>query len=410
MNDTDVRDLLARVADEVPATPLDPEPLLRRGYGRMARTAVAVALAAAAIAVATVAGFDAIRSAPIPADRPTPSPGILRSNGEVLNFTDPSGARGDLVAVNPETGEERVLVEDLDRVYSARWSADGRWVAYETRTPEGEGIELWVVGASQEPRQVVAGPSTWIWSSTGAELAAIRLRSPDSNIAGSTLTTIDPATGETTDVGTIPERVGDVKSGPTWSPDGTRFVFGTRDGAIYSIDVRSGASSLLMRLPAEHLDSVDQIVWSPDGVHIAAMSDGNPGGVYVMDADGSNVRVLQDEHSIPGVAWSPDGTRLAYQDDDCCGAIWAAPTDGSAPTEIGSPLPSSCYLLCPSDLIWSPDGSQIAFRSIWIRGGGDVSVDVSAFDADGQGEAERIDELTYQSWDGGSYHGEYTWF
>ena len=74
MNDTDVRDLLARVADEVPATPLDPEPLLRQGYGRMARTAVAVALAAAAIAVATVAGFDAIRSAPIPADRPTPAP------------------------------------------------------------------------------------------------------------------------------------------------------------------------------------------------------------------------------------------------------------------------------------------------------------------------------------------------
>ena len=44
MNDTDVRDLLARVADEVPATPVDPEPLLRRGYRRMARTAVAGAV------------------------------------------------------------------------------------------------------------------------------------------------------------------------------------------------------------------------------------------------------------------------------------------------------------------------------------------------------------------------------
>ena len=48
MNDTEIRDLLARVADEVPATPVDPEPLLRRGYRRMARTAVAGASASPA--------------------------------------------------------------------------------------------------------------------------------------------------------------------------------------------------------------------------------------------------------------------------------------------------------------------------------------------------------------------------
>jgi hypothetical protein len=54
MNDTDVRDLLARVADEVPATPVDPEPLLRRGYRRMARTAVAGVVGIAALALAAI--------------------------------------------------------------------------------------------------------------------------------------------------------------------------------------------------------------------------------------------------------------------------------------------------------------------------------------------------------------------
>ena len=44
MNDNDVRNLLTRVADEVPRTPVDPEPPLRRGYRRMARTAVAGAV------------------------------------------------------------------------------------------------------------------------------------------------------------------------------------------------------------------------------------------------------------------------------------------------------------------------------------------------------------------------------
>jgi len=62
MNDTDVRDLLARVADEVPATPVDPEPLLRRGYRRMARTAVAGALGIACAIALVVGGVGLIRS------------------------------------------------------------------------------------------------------------------------------------------------------------------------------------------------------------------------------------------------------------------------------------------------------------------------------------------------------------
>jgi hypothetical protein len=76
MNDTDVRDLLERVADEVPATPVDPEPLLRRGYRRMARTAVVGALGIACAVVAVVGGVGLIRSsAPttMPADQGQPT-------------------------------------------------------------------------------------------------------------------------------------------------------------------------------------------------------------------------------------------------------------------------------------------------------------------------------------------------
>jgi hypothetical protein len=76
MNDIDVRDLLARVADEVPATPVDPEALLRRGYRRMARTAVAGALGIACAIVLGVGGVGLIRSsAPttIPADDGQPT-------------------------------------------------------------------------------------------------------------------------------------------------------------------------------------------------------------------------------------------------------------------------------------------------------------------------------------------------
>ena len=70
MNDTDIRDLLARVADEVPATQVNPEPLLRRGYRRMARTAVAGAVGIACAIALVVGGVGLIRSS-----APTTIPG-----------------------------------------------------------------------------------------------------------------------------------------------------------------------------------------------------------------------------------------------------------------------------------------------------------------------------------------------
>ena len=82
MNDTDVRDLLARVADEVPASPADPEPLLRRGYRRMARTAVAGAVGIACAIVLVVGGVGLIRSSapttiPGGEGQPTEPPGTV---------------------------------------------------------------------------------------------------------------------------------------------------------------------------------------------------------------------------------------------------------------------------------------------------------------------------------------------
>jgi TolB protein len=142
------------------------------------------------------------------------------------------------------------------------------------------------------------------------------------------------------------------------------------DPTINTIRPDGRARKTLARSP-----DVDGPAWSPDGKRIAfsARGDGQPGDdrdIYVMNADGSDVRRLT---SLPGndvgPSWAPDGTRIVFghrepNSDD--GGLSIVNADGT-----GLQALTTATGRTPSDYApdWSPAGDKIAFvnsSAVWV--------------------------------------------
>jgi Tol biopolymer transport system component len=150
---------------------------------------------------------------------------------------------------------------------------------------------------------------------------------------------------------------------PSLSPDGSRIAFSSRRDGNYEIYVMNADGSGLTRLTNDPAADF-QPVWSPDGRKIAFSSDRYVSfgirsiGIFIMNADGSDVTMPIVPAGDSHPTWSPDGRKIAFasiRGDDIFyfTRIWVMNVDGSALTQLtvdpaGSPR-------------WSPDGSKILF-------------------------------------------------
>ena len=143
---------------------------------------------------------------------------------------------------------------------------------------------------------------------------------------------------------------------------------------IYVMDADGGNRENLSNHPL-HDEDPD---WSPDGTKIAFVSNRNHAKyqIYVMDADGKNQIKLTDgplEKRYPD--WSPDGGKIAFTVRDGRSRIDVMDVDGENRVVLENDASA------PS---WSPDGGSIAFVS-----GRDRGSEIYMIGADGQG-LERV--------------------
>ena len=255
-------------------------------------------------------GLHEIGSTPVPAN-PTPEntrpPGIFAGVGGWITYSDPSG----IWAVDPaqpgDPGDQIQL--SSERGEPTAWSPDGSELLVLREVPRGEDayphFDLFVLNAD----------GTWD-----------RLTRANGWITGG-----------------------------SFSPDGTEVVYAvwaSSENAIYVVDVESGTP----RLVTDDVGTPYQPAFSPDGAQIAYFdgSGDHSNSLHVMDADGSDVRVLTgpDYGHIDELAWSPDGSRLAFS-LQYGGGLFVVEVDGSGLTEL---VPDG------ENAAWSPDGSRISYQ------------------------------------------------
>jgi len=258
---------------------------------------------------------------------------------QLANLTGPAGNGliayvdtqfSDLYLADPTTGESRLIYDGSSPVSEPMFSPDGSRIAFgevEGYLHQGVGpraagwVRLLVVRSDgSDPREIAyageqsdgrPGLGLLGWTPDGSSL----LVSSPSGVAAVGATGDDeprdlpqpmPAIQPDFPVPTI-ERVASI--------EGNALTVSTADGARTTV--------MIDGVTAPGFASVDGPIWSPDLSKLAfsgSMKKDEPARVFVVDADGTHLRQLSREASLPpafdgdhGPAWSPDGSMVAFE-------------------------------------------------------------------------------------------------
>ena len=151
---------------------------------------------------------------------------------------------------------------------------------------------------------------------------------------------------------------------PAWSPNGQQIVFrsyrdGERNAEIYVMDADGQNQRRLTHHPGidTHPD------WSPDGSQIVFTSTRNADAnqrlnIFVMDANGGNVRQVTRMGFASSPYWSPDGKRILFEAvTDSGREVYMVDADGRNLWKVSFPNIEAGMFARG----WSPDGKRILY-------------------------------------------------
>jgi hypothetical protein len=343
----------------------------RRRNQRLAAggVALALALAAAGTAFSVLRAGDASR---------------IGDSGVVIEVPDVSGPCGpadpcwdtDMFVVRPDGTDVTRLGYDADRDFAFSWS------------PDGERIAFYHAVGVEDGGRFDADADIYTMAADGS------------------------------DVRRLTDHPG-LDVFPVYSPDGSKIAFTRSDRAgvvdVYVMDADGGNVVPITEFDDEGLDDYHP-TWSPDGERIAfvrgEVPPGAGGELWVIDADGSNARLLLEDPLVHFPAWSPDGTRIAVGTGDWPEVevrildletggltdvgegyrpVWAPDSsrlaismpEGRGIVILDLALPGGRLIVQPTGeaAAWSPDGQWIAFNAPGLTATG------SADDPPGIGQA-----------------------
>jgi dipeptidyl aminopeptidase/acylaminoacyl peptidase len=156
-----------------------------------------------------------------------------------------------------------------------------------------------------------------------------------------------------------------------FTPDGRSLIVSTHDGRIDRYDLAGDATAASIGRGRFLIGEIRP----PDGAQLLFDPDSTPEiDLWIMNADGSGARFLhrprlQTDNDLAMVGWSPDGMHIAFtcstEADADSSHICVMDADGTDMRVVGDP--GSDWF--ETDFVWSPDSRYIAFNR-WQRPAG----------------------------------------